>query len=99
MYKIQSQNISKESSRYTQVMINGMPWVNTLRYTPKVTKHQNSRQLGGGWVCATLSAISRQKVTLIIVNDPLFKIGKTESLHINIWLLALIKLKYWGKQI
>ena len=24
-------NISKESSRYTQVMINGMPWVNTLR--------------------------------------------------------------------
>ena len=99
MYKIQSQNISKESSRYTQVMINGMPWVNTLKYTPKVTKHQNSRQLGGGWVGATLSAISRQKVTLIIVNDPLFKIGKTESLHINIWLLALIKLKYWGKQI
>ena len=73
MYKIQSQNISKESSRYTQVMINGMPWVNTLKYTPKVTKHQNSRQLGGGWVGATLSAISRQKVTLIIVNDPLLE--------------------------
>ena len=55
-------------------MINGMPWVNTLRYTPKVTKHQNSRQLGGGWVGATLSAISRQKVTLIIVNDPLLNV-------------------------
>ena len=52
-------------------MINGMPWVNTLKYTPKVTKHQNSRQLGGGWVGPTLSAISRQKVTLIILNGPL----------------------------
>ena len=71
MYKIQSQNISKESSRYTQVMINGMSWVNTLKYTPKVTKHQNSRQLGDGWVAPTLSAISRQKVTLIILDGPL----------------------------
>ena len=83
MYKIQSQNISKESSRYTQVMINGMPWVNTLRYTPKVTKHQNSRQLGGGWVDATLSAISRQKVTLIIVNDPLQMINSTVLIVFN----------------
>ena len=51
-------------------MINGMPWVNTLKYTPKVTKHQNGRQIGGGWLVPTLSAISRQEETLIILDGP-----------------------------